>query len=132
MLSPVTLICLAGSGLGAGPASTAPSVIEYSLPWHGQSIRPLAIWLTVQPICVQTALKALNWPADGWVTTTTCEGKIFPPPTGMAPVPDSAPAATPPAEPDEPGEEEARGPGRARSTRGAAGGGGRPPPPPPP
>ena len=97
MLSPVILIVLAGSGLGAGPASTAPSVIEYSLPWHGQSIRPSAIWLTVQPMWVQTALKALNSPAVGWVTTVSWVSKIFPPPTGMSLVAASAPAAVPPA-----------------------------------
>ena len=91
MLSPVTLIVLAGSGLGAGPASTAPSVIEYSLPWHGQSILPSAIWLTVQPMWVQTALKALNSPAVGWVTTTSWVAKILPPPTGMSLVAASAP-----------------------------------------
>jgi hypothetical protein len=103
MLSPVTLKGLAGSGLGAGPASTAPSVIEYSLPWHGQSIRPSAIWLTMQPMWVQTALKTLNSPAVGWVTTVVWAAKILPPPTGMALVAVSAPAAEPPeaAEGDE-------------------------------
>jgi hypothetical protein len=61
-------------------------------------------------MCVHTALKALNWPAVGWVTTTSFAGKIIPPPTGMSLVPVSAPEATPPAEPDEPGEEDAADP----------------------
>ena len=56
----------------------------YWLPWHGQSIVPLAILLTMQPMCVQTALKALNSPEAGWVTTTFCAVKIMPLPTGIS------------------------------------------------
>jgi len=56
MLPPLTLICLAGSGEGAGPATTAPVVMLYWLPWQGQSMVPLLTWLTVQPRCVQIAL----------------------------------------------------------------------------
>ncbi len=32
---------------------TEPSTIEYSLPWQGHWIRPLLIWVTGQPWCVQ-------------------------------------------------------------------------------
>jgi hypothetical protein len=37
-VSPLTLIVFGGSGFGAGGFTTAPSVIEYLLPWHGQLI----------------------------------------------------------------------------------------------
>src|ERR1700761_4373867 len=97
MLLPETLICLAGSGFGAGPATTSPVVMLYWLPWHGQSMVPLLIWLTMQPMCVQTALNALNSPADGWGTTTCLPEKIIPLPTGIWLVVASAPAAAPPA-----------------------------------
>jgi hypothetical protein len=83
MLSPETLIDSAGSGLGAGPATTSPVVMLYWLPWHGQSMVPLLIWLTIHPMCVQTALNALYSPAVGWVTTTFGPGKIIPLPTGI-------------------------------------------------
>jgi hypothetical protein len=43
------LICFSGSGLGAGPPATEPSAMWYLLPWHGQSMVPFAIVLTVQP-----------------------------------------------------------------------------------
>ena len=90
MLPPLTLICAAGSGAGAGPATTAPVVMLYWLPWHGQSMVPLLTWLTMQPMCVQMALNALNSPAVGWVTTTLGPVKIVPLPTGMALVAASA------------------------------------------
>jgi hypothetical protein len=46
---------------------------------------------------VQMALKPLNCPAAGWVTTTLAEVKTFPPPTGIWLV---VPSAAPPlAEP---------------------------------
>src|SRR5580693_6006987 len=93
MLSPVTLICLAGSGRGAGPDTTSPVAMLYWLPWHGQSIVPLLIWLTMHPMWVQTALNALNSPAVGWVTTTVWGAKILPPATGISLVEPSAPAA---------------------------------------
>src|ERR1700761_2081459 len=83
MLPPETLICLAGSGLGAGPATTSPVVMLYWLPWHGQSMVPSLIWLTIHPIWVQTALNALKSPAVGWVTTTCDSVKISPLPTGI-------------------------------------------------
>jgi hypothetical protein len=41
MLLPVTLMACAGSGLGAGPATTEPSLTLNWLPWQGQSIVPL-------------------------------------------------------------------------------------------
>src|ERR1700761_882020 len=93
MLPPETLICLAGSGFGAGPATTSPVVMLYWLPWHGQSMGPLLIWLTMHPMWVQTALNALNSPADGWVTTTCGPEKIIPLPTGIWLVAASALAA---------------------------------------
>src|ERR1700741_3137489 len=83
MLPPETLICLAGSGFGAGPATTSPVVMLYWLPWDGQSMVPSLIWLTMDPMWVQTALNALNSPADGWVTTTCGPEKIIPLPTGI-------------------------------------------------
>src|SRR5689334_12139462 len=65
-----TLTRRAGSGLGGGPATTAPLVILNWPPWQGQSMVPLATSLMMQPTCVQTALNALYWPRAGWVTTT--------------------------------------------------------------
>jgi len=65
-----TLTCRAGSGLGGGPATTAPLVILNWPPWQGQSMVPSATSLMMQPTCVQTALNALYWPRAGWVTTT--------------------------------------------------------------
>src|SRR6516165_2848458 len=59
------LICLAGSGAGAGPVTTAPLVILNSLPWHGQSMVPLATVLMMQPTCVHTALNPWYWPRAG-------------------------------------------------------------------
>ena len=54
--------------------------------WHGQPIMPLATLLTVQPWWVHTALNALNWPADGWVTTKSPDALMTPPPTGTSAV----------------------------------------------
>src|SRR5580704_13889467 len=79
------LICLLGSGLDAGPATTAPSVILNRLPWQGQSMVPPVTWLTTQPTCVHTALNARYCPRAGCVTTTRAALKIMPPPTGIAP-----------------------------------------------
>ena len=59
MTRPSTIVTrFAGSGDGAGPAATAPSVILNWLPWHGQSMVPLATLFTTQPTCVHTALNA--------------------------------------------------------------------------
>src|SRR5580658_9073036 len=74
----------AGSGLGAGPATTAPVAIANLEPWHGQSMVPSATWLHRQPTCVQTALNPLNTPLAGWVTTTFASVKTIPPPTGIS------------------------------------------------
>jgi hypothetical protein len=93
MLPSATLNGSAGSGRGAGPATTAPVAMLYWLPWHGQSMVPLLIVLTMHPMCVHTALNALNVSAVGWVTTTFCAGKILPPPTGIWAVAASAFAA---------------------------------------
>src|ERR1700744_6209947 len=83
ILPSVTAIVRAGSGLGAGPATNAPLVIENLLPWHGQSIVPLATASHRQPTWVQIALNALYCPFLGWVTTTFAAVKILPPPTGI-------------------------------------------------
>src|SRR5215469_272590 len=84
MRSPETLIAWAASGLGAGPPTTDPSLMLNWLPWHGQSIVPLLIWLTMHPMCVQTALNALKSPETGCVTTTFSAVKILPLPTGIS------------------------------------------------
>src|SRR5271166_3241230 len=65
ILPSVTVIVREGSGVGAGPATTAPSAILNSLPWQGQSMVPLATLLQMQPTCVQTALNALKTPLAG-------------------------------------------------------------------
>src|SRR4051812_24624552 len=83
---PSTLICSAGSGFGAGPASTEPSAMRYLLPWHGQSMVPFATVPTVQPWWVQIAEKALNSSFFGCVTTIFWSLKILPPPTGISDV----------------------------------------------
>jgi len=46
----------AGSGLGAGPDTTEPSLTLNWLPWQGQSMVPLETWFTVHCWCVQIAL----------------------------------------------------------------------------
>src|SRR5215468_2826328 len=84
MLVPETLIASAASGLGAGPPTTEPSLMLNWLPWQGQSIVPSLIWLTMHPMCVQTALNALKSPETGCVTTTFSEVKILPLPTGIS------------------------------------------------
>jgi hypothetical protein len=61
-----------------------PSRTLNLLPWHGQSMVPSATLSTRHCWCVHTALKALNWPAAGWVTTTLSVAKTFPPPTGIS------------------------------------------------
>jgi hypothetical protein len=107
----VTAIVRAGSGLAAGPVTTAPVLTLNLLPWHGQLMVPLATALHRQPTWVQTALNALNCPLAGWVTTTFSAVKTVPPPTGTCdaspssvpvipppvPVPVPPPAAWPPA-----------------------------------
>ena len=45
---------------------------------------PWATFATRQPWWVQMALKALNSPDLGWVTTTWAASKTLPPPTGMS------------------------------------------------
>jgi hypothetical protein len=78
----VIAIVRAGSGLGAGPATTAPVLIENLLPWQGQSMVPPLTASHRHPTCVQMALNALYCPFAGWVTTTLAAVKIVPPPTG--------------------------------------------------
>jgi hypothetical protein len=95
MLLPLTLMDSAGSGLGAGPPTTAPFVMLNLLPWQGQSIVPSATWLTRHPMCVHTALKALKSPESGWVTTTFSVANTLPPPTGISLVVARAVASAP-------------------------------------
>src|SRR5215472_7392566 len=71
-------------GEGAGPCTTEPSLMLNLLPWHGQSMVPLATASTMQPWWVHTAVNALNEPAVGWVITIFCPERIFPPPTGTS------------------------------------------------
>lgn len=78
-LLPETVTVLAGSGLGAGPACTDPSVIENLLPWHGQFIVPPATLVSMQPWWVQILENALKLPELGWVTTKSLP--IVPSPT---------------------------------------------------
>ena len=47
----------------------------------------------MQPWWVQTAVKHLNVPSVGWVTTTCCSGKILPPPTAISSVLVSGPGS---------------------------------------
>jgi len=93
IISPETVIGWAGSGLGAGPWTTLPSLTLYLLPWQGQSVVPSATWSTMHCRWVQMALNPSNCPAAGWVTTTLAEVKTFPPPTGISLV---VPSAAPP------------------------------------
>ena len=85
----------AGSGLGAGPATTEPSVIANSLPWHGQLIVPFSTVDTAQPWWVQIAENALNVPALGWVITNWASVRMTPPPTGTSAVAASLASAAP-------------------------------------
>src|SRR5580692_2582361 len=94
ILPSFTVIGAVGSAVGAGPATTAPSVILNLEPWQGQSMVPSATWLHRHPTWVQTALKALKTPLVGWVTTTLASVKTMPPPTGMSAV---WPSTVPPA-----------------------------------
>src|SRR6188768_3527622 len=100
MESPLTLMATALSALLAGPFATEPSATLNLLPWHGQLMVPPDTSPTTQPACVHTAVKHLNWPAVGWVTTIFWSSKILPPPTGMSEVfakPPPPPAGAPPS-----------------------------------
>src|SRR5689334_12025515 len=77
------MLC-AGSVFGAGPATTEPSAMANSLPWHGQLIVPFSTDDTVQPWWVQIAENALNVPALGWVITMAASVRMMPPPTGTS------------------------------------------------
>jgi hypothetical protein len=99
ILPSATVIGAAGSAVGAGPATTAPSVILNLEPWQGQSMVPSATWLHRHPTCVQIALKALKTPLAGWVTTTLASVKTMPPPSGMSAV---RPSTVPPEPPERP------------------------------
>src|SRR6478752_8090908 len=60
--------------------------MEKTLPWHSHLMPPACTELTMQPWWVQTAVKHLNSPSEGWVMTTWSSGKIVPPPTSMSEV----------------------------------------------
>ena len=78
---------LPGSGdLAWLPEVGAPLVMSNWLLWHGQTISPFCTLVTAQPWWVQVALNALNWPADGCVTTNSAEALMTPPPTGTSAV----------------------------------------------
>ena len=66
---PLTLMAIGSSALDAGPLATDPSAMWKLLPWQGQTMSPLATLPTVHPMWVQTAVKALNVPALGCVST---------------------------------------------------------------
>ena len=82
--SPSTVIGTSVRGLVAGGLTAVPSSTEKALPWHSQRMPPACTELTMQPWWVQTAVKHLNSPSTGWVTTTCLSGKITPPPTGTS------------------------------------------------
>jgi hypothetical protein len=78
---------LAGSGLLAWlPDVGVPVVMSNWLWWQGQLINPFCTLVRVQPWWVHVALNALNWPADGCVTTNSAEALMTPPPTGTSAV----------------------------------------------
>jgi hypothetical protein len=54
--------------------------------WQGQTICPFSTLVTAQPWWVHVALNALNWPADGCVTTKSACALMTPPPTGTSAV----------------------------------------------
>jgi hypothetical protein len=91
-----------GSGDGAGPLTTDPSVMLNLLPWHGQLIVPPDTVPTMHPAWVHTALNPWNSPDFGWVITIFLSARILPPPTGTSEVLASAagPAALEPAAPE--------------------------------
>lgn len=81
-----TLTENAGSGAGAGPRRTLPVVAAYREPWQGQSSRSPA-GATVQPLCVQMALKATAVVLVGRATISGCPLGPFAAtadPTGMS------------------------------------------------
>src|SRR5215212_5850148 len=100
---PSTVTGFSGSGFFAGPAVGAPSPTANLLPWQGQLMVPPATSLTLHPWWVQVALKPLNVPATGCVTTRSCAARTMPPPTGTSttaattPASAAAPPAVPPA-----------------------------------
>jgi hypothetical protein len=78
---------LAGSGLLAWLDDVGvPVVMSNWLWWQGQLINPFSTLVTVQPWWVHVALNALNWPADGCVTTNSAEALMTPPPMGTSAV----------------------------------------------
>ena len=91
--SPETVIFSSASGNVAGPCSTSPFSMEYLLPWQSQLMVPSETLDTRQPWWLQIAVKHLNSPSVGWVTTTSSSAKIVPPPTSMSDVEVSASAA---------------------------------------
>lgn len=64
--------------------TTDPSLIEYWLPWQGQTISAPWDWVTGHPWWVQTEVKARKLPAVGWVMITAAAEKYLPVPTGIS------------------------------------------------
>ena len=89
------------SGFGAGPCRTAPVAASYMEPWQGHwNFAPAGA--TVQPWCVQIALKATTFPAEGWATSTGFPALSFAEtdePTGTSDSGVRTVPAAPPAEP---------------------------------
>ena len=83
MESPEVTNSTAGSGSWAGPLTGSPLVMSKWLLWQGQTITPSATEPTGQPWWVQMALKALNSPSFGWVTTYF-SSTTRPPPTATS------------------------------------------------
>ena len=54
---------------GAGPATRSPVEMSNWLPWHGQSMRPSATFVTGHPWWGHVVSNALKVPALGCVTT---------------------------------------------------------------
>ena len=78
---------LAGNGLLAWLDDVGvPVVMSNWLWWQGQLISPFSTLVRVQPWWVHVALNALNWPADGCVTTNSADALMTPPPTGTSAV----------------------------------------------
>ena len=94
---------LAGNGLLAWLDDVgAPVVMSKWLMWQGQTICPFSTLVTAQPWWVHVALNALNWPADGCVTTKSAGALMTPPPTGTSAVLTGVPlGAAAPDDPDE-------------------------------
>ena len=83
--APAIFTATDGSGTVAGPVRTAPVSALNLEPWQGQSSSVAAATATAQPLCVQTALKATTFPAEGCATMMSAPSAYLAataPPTG--------------------------------------------------